>query len=99
MTAPDLAEPMQKQNEITHEAKSMTQIPPSFEQDDWLEKLLGPPPGRPTATRTRAEREEQRARLEQLAQPRARTEPTPPEVTNPTRQRSPRSQREACNRL
>ncbi|CAE8587414.1 unnamed protein product, partial [Polarella glacialis] len=63
---------------------------------DWLDRLLGPV-GEPAQAlqRTKAE---QRVRLEQLAKPRQKPEPKSEE--NESRPpRSPRSQREACNRL
>lgn len=69
------------------------------DKTDWLDKLMGPTswPGRPVATRTRAEQQE---RLERLARPRAQSEPPPPaEAAKAAPPRSPRSQREACSRL
>lgn len=63
---------------------------------DWLDSILGPTqwPGRPTASRTRAEQQES---LKRLAKPRPPS--LPPSDDTPAPKRSPRSQQAACSRL
>lgn len=83
------------QNSSYHPAQEQTLRAPARQEDDWLDRLLGPPGrAKPQVQRTKSEQQEY---FDRLAKPRQKPEEQEQAALAP--QRSPRSQREACARL